>query len=98
MRSVEALVGEAVAQLTVRLEKWGVDDSTARAHEFIQDMLRAGWRPAAPALPDFKRVPVEQIVTREQAHAYAEMVRREMAAKEPQQAKAELMKQPEETP
>lgn len=52
MKSHEALIGEAVASLTARLESWHVDDAATRAHEYVHDMLRAGWRPTArPAGP-----------------------------------------------
>lgn len=44
MKSHEARIGEAVASLTARLGAWGVDDAAEKAHEFVSDMLRNGWR------------------------------------------------------
>lgn len=47
MTSHEARIGEAVASLTARLNSWGVDEPTQKAHDFVRDMLRNGWRPTA---------------------------------------------------
>lgn len=47
MRSDEARVAEAITSLTTRLETWGIHDATTKAHDYINDMLRAGWRPRA---------------------------------------------------
>ena len=44
MKSHEARIAEAVASLTHRLDSWGVDDAGNKAHEFVQLMLRNGWR------------------------------------------------------
>lgn len=49
MKSDEARIAEAIASLTARLTSWQVEDAPARAHEFVTDMLRFGWRPTAPA-------------------------------------------------
>lgn len=48
MKSHEARVGEAVAALRARLESWGIDDAATKASEYVNDMLREGWRPKAP--------------------------------------------------
>lgn len=51
MRSdVQAKIGDAIASLTARLDAWQVPDPSIKAHEFVNDMLRNGWRPAAPAI------------------------------------------------
>ena len=47
--SREQQIGEAVASLTTRLDGWGIDDAQTKAHEYVTDMLRNGWRPIAPA-------------------------------------------------
>ena len=55
MTSSEQRIAEAIASLTSRLEAWSVDDAATKAHEFVRDMLRNGWR-TTPArvepLPD----------------------------------------------
>lgn len=47
--SRELQIAEAVASLTARLTTWAVDDASTKAHEYVNDMLRNGWRPVAPA-------------------------------------------------
>ena len=47
-RSPEVAQAEAIAALTHRLEQWGVADAPERAHEFVRDLIREGWRPRAP--------------------------------------------------
>ena len=46
MSSNESRIGEAVAALTARLTTWGVEDPHDKAHAYVTDMLRQGWRPA----------------------------------------------------
>jgi hypothetical protein len=50
MRSDEVAIAEAGASLTARLESWGVEDAGQKAHQFVTDMLRNGWRPRARAI------------------------------------------------
>lgn len=45
MKANEAEIGEAVASLTARLEALKVDDAASIATTYVNDMLRAGWRP-----------------------------------------------------
>lgn len=47
-KSPEVAQGEAIAALTTRLEQWGVEEASVRAHEFVRDLIREGWRPRAP--------------------------------------------------
>lgn len=47
-RAPEVAQAEAIAALTTRLHAWGVDDAAERAHEFVRDLIREGWRPRAP--------------------------------------------------
>lgn len=51
MKSNEARIAEAVASLTARLEAWGVADAAEKAHAYVNDMLREGWRPRALPVP-----------------------------------------------
>lgn len=45
MTNKEARIGEAITSLTTRLETWGVDEAREKAHAYVHDMLRHGWRP-----------------------------------------------------
>lgn len=47
MGSDQHAIGEAIASLTARLVAAGLDDAPAIAHEYVNDMLRNGWRPRA---------------------------------------------------
>ena len=47
MKSHEAAVADAIAALTARLASWAVDEPAQKAHEYVHDMLRHGWRPRA---------------------------------------------------
>lgn len=50
MTSDEVRFAEAVAALTARLESWGVADPHDKAHQFVVDMRRNGWRPNVPSV------------------------------------------------
>lgn len=52
MKSDEARIAEAVASLRHRLDSWGVEDPHDKAHCYVNDMLRAGWRPRSRALEE----------------------------------------------
>lgn len=47
MAADEVRIAEAIASLTARLETWAVEDPHAKAHAYITDMVRNGWRPRA---------------------------------------------------
>ena len=47
MKSDEVRIAEAIASLTARLESWNVDEPNDKAHGYVTDMLRHGWRPRA---------------------------------------------------
>lgn len=44
-----ARIGEAISALSHRLESWGCDDPQANAQEFVEALVRQGWRPRALA-------------------------------------------------
>ena len=48
MPSHEVRFAEAITSLTARLEAWGVEEARDKAHGFVTDMVRHGWRPSAP--------------------------------------------------
>lgn len=55
-------VAEAVASLSARLAGWGVEEPTLKAEQYVRDMIRAGWRASAPAVPDLSHMPEHQPV------------------------------------
>lgn len=65
-RNPEAAHGEAIQALAARLEQWGVDDALAKAHDYVRDLVREGWRPRGPRCEDpvsldpGRRCPAEQ--------------------------------------
>lgn len=50
MKSQEARHGEAIRRLTDELERWGVDEASPKAHDFVRWMVAEGWRPVGRAV------------------------------------------------
>lgn len=50
MKSHEQKYAEAVTELAARLAAWSVDDPETKAREFMQGMVREGWRGAVASL------------------------------------------------
>lgn len=51
MKSSEARLGEAIASLTTALDHEGIEDAGRKAHDFMTELLRQGWRAVAHEVP-----------------------------------------------
>ena len=87
MKSDEQKIAEAVAALTARLTTWGVEEPHDKAHTYVSDMLRNGWRPrAAPVeLPPMR--PPERAAD---PARYIQAARAALRAHEPAARKPEI--------
>lgn len=79
-KAQDVAFAEAVAELRKQLDARGLVDAAAVAQDFVRGLVHQGWRKVAPRVEDGP-LSGQEVVTKEQAHAYAEQARRDMEQK-----------------